>query len=39
MTQPRRQRWMEPQANLMAMGVQFPKNAMNDFYEDVYLIP
>jgi hypothetical protein len=29
---PRRQRWLEPQANLMNMGVSFPSSSVQEFY-------
>jgi hypothetical protein len=30
---PRRQRWLEPQANLMNLGVSFPSSSIQEFYQ------
>jgi hypothetical protein len=30
---PRRQRWLEPQANLMNIGVSFPSSSVQEFYQ------
>ena len=29
---PRRQRWLEPQANLMNRGISFPSSSVQEFY-------